>query len=128
MTPYEAYQAAFKLLVDIQARHDFSPAGEAEFFDQLAEVKRQYKLVCEKQLKQKPRVRGTASRVSEAQRAILSRIKYEGEYRYPDETPTLKALLKKGLVERQFVPPQPGNDYGTTYRYTLTAAGREVVR
>ena len=46
MTPYKAYQEAFKLLVDIQARHDFSPAGEAEFFDQLAEVKRLYRLAC----------------------------------------------------------------------------------
>lgn len=131
MTPYEAYQAAFKLLVDIRNKHDLSPAGEVEFVDQLAEVLRLYRLACEEQekpLKRKPHVSGTASRVSEAQRAILSRIKYEGEYRYPDETPTLKALLKKGLVERQFVPPQPGNDYGTTYRYTLTAAGREVVR
>jgi len=68
------------------------------------------------------------SRISEAQWAILTRIKYEGEYRYPDETKTLIALMKKGLIKQQFVPPSPGNDYGTTYRYTLTAAGREVVR
>lgn len=47
MNTYEAYQAAFKLLVDIQSRHDFSPAGEVEFFDQLAEVKRLYWLACE---------------------------------------------------------------------------------
>lgn len=125
MTPYEAYQAAFKLLVDIRNKHDLSPAGEVEFVDQLAEVLRLYRLACDEQ--EKPSKR-KSSRVSEAQRAILSRIKYEGGYRCPHETPTLKALLKKGLVERQFVPPQPGNDYGTTYRYTLTAAGREVVR
>lgn len=47
MNTYEAYQAAFKLLVDIQARHDFSPAGEAEFQRQFQEVKRLYWLACE---------------------------------------------------------------------------------
>lgn len=68
-----------------------------------------------------------AHRISEAQRAILSRIKYEGEYRYPKETPTIKALLKKGLMSGRWQPPAPGNDYGGTMVYTLTQAGRAVL-
>lgn len=44
---YELYREALKSLVAIERKHDFSPAGESEFENQLAEVKRLYWLACE---------------------------------------------------------------------------------
>ena len=67
-------------------------------------------------------------RLSEAQKAILLRIKHEGSYKYPTETKTLDSMLKKGLITRAYQWPLPGNDYGGTWVYTMTPVGEAALK
>lgn len=69
------------------------------------------------------------ARLSSAQRNLLEFLCREGETYFKKESRTLKSLIKRGLVESRWKPPQPGNDYGGTMRYRLSEAGfQEVIK
>lgn len=78
-----------------------------------------------------PHIAGKAARLSEAQKAIIRLLKHEGEYRLSLKQAranvTIKALLKRGLIDQQFNGPSPGNDYGGWMTYRLTDAGKAVI-
>lgn len=76
----------------------------------------------------KPDTTPKRARLSSAQQNLLGVLWREGETYFEKESNTLKSLIKRGLVESRWKPPQPGNDYGGTMRYKLTEAGLQVVQ
>ncbi len=70
------------------------------------------------------------SKLSLAQRVLLDRIDRHGLKLPVSDKPgkTLASLLRRGLVRETYTGPLPGNDYGGSLIYTLTAAGREALR
>lgn len=75
----------------------------------------------------KPDTTPKRARLSSAQRNLLEFLCREGETHFKKESNTLKSLIKRGLVESRWKPPQPGNDYGGTMRYRLSEAGFQEV-